>query len=436
MRGFGLLEATALNMTNMVGVGPFITIPLIIAAMGGPQCILGWLAGTILAICDGMVWSELATAMPGSGGSYLFLKESFKTSRLGALLPFLFIWQFIVSGPLEVGSAYIGIAQYTAYFFPSWGPWQSRMLTVVIGTAAIVLLYRQIRAIGKLMILLWVGMLLTVGSVIVCGVIHLVRFGAGPALDFPPDAFHFSTGFALGLGRAMLIAMYDFLGYYSVCYVGGEVRNPERVMPRAIFYAVISIALIYSVMNFSIMSVVPWREATHSTMIVAEFMERSQGTWAASTITVLVLWTAFAAGIATLLGYSRIPYAAALDGHFFKSFARLNANHFPDISLLVMGVLSIVAGLVNLEWVVSAMLTGRILIQFIAQIFAVHYLRKYRPDIDRPFKTWLYPLPNAIAFLGWAYIFLTSGWAFILFGVLTLVAGIVAFWLWRRATVP
>ena len=203
----------------------------------------------------------------------------------------------------------------------------------------------------------------------------------------------------------MLIAMYDFLGYYSVCYVGGEVRNPERVMPRAIFYSVISIALIYSVMNFSIMSVVPWREARHSTLIVAEFMEKLHGTWAAGTITVLVLWTAFAAGVATLLGYSRIPYAAALDGHFFKSFARLNANHFPHISLLVMGVLSIVTGLVNLEWVVSAMLTGRILIQFIAQIFAVHYLRKYRPDIDRPFKTWLYPLPNAIAFLGWAYIF-------------------------------
>src|SRR5207244_5539046 len=108
VRGLGLMESTALNMTNMVGFGPFITIPLIILAMGGPQCMLGWLAGTILAICDGMVWSELATAMPGSGGSYLFLKESFKTSRLGLLLPFVFILRLFVSGALEFCSYYIG----------------------------------------------------------------------------------------------------------------------------------------------------------------------------------------------------------------------------------------------------------------------------------------------------------------------------------------
>jgi len=437
VRGLGLLEATAINMSNMIGVGPFLTIPLIIAAMSGPQCMLGWAAGTLLSICDGMVWSELATAMPGAGGSYLFLKESFKTSRLGLVLPFLFIWQFIISGPLEVGSTYIGFTQYIAYFFPSWGPWQGRLLTVALGLLTMVLLYRQIRAIGKLMVLMWAGVLLTVGSVMVSGVIHIARFGAGSAFDFPPGAFSFSTGFALGLGRAMLIAMFDFLGYYSVCYVGGEVRNPERVMPRSIFYSVIGVALIYSVMNFSIMAVVPWREAVHSKLIVTEFMEKLYGPRVAGAVTILVLWTAFAAGIAVLLGYSRVPYAAALDGYFYKSFGRLHkTKQFPHVSLLVIGVLSIAGGLVNLESVVSAMLTGRILIQFIAQIFAVHYLRTYRADIERPFKAWLYPLPNAIALLGWTYIFLTSGWTFILFGLLTLAAGIVAFCLWRRTAGP
>ena len=433
VRGLGVLEATALNMTNMVGFGPFITIPLIILAMGGPQCMLGWLAGTILAICDGMVWSELATAMPGSGGSYLFLKESFKTSRLGLLLPFLFIWQFIVSGPLEVGSAYIGFAQYSTYFFPALQPWQSSLLVVFLGIVAIALLYRQISSIGKLMLLLWTGMLVTVGAIIVSGIIHIARFGPGPALDFPPHAFRLSKDFALGLGGAMLIAMFDFLGYYSVCYVGGEVRNPERVMPRAIFYSVIAVALIYSVMNFCIISVVPWREAMHSKLIVAEYMHRLYGPRAAGAITILVLWTAFAAAVPVLLGYSRVPYAAALDGHFYKPFARLHPKQFPYFSLLVMGVLSIVAGLINLEWVISAMLTGRILIQFIAQIFAVHYLRKYRTDIERPFKAWLYPLPNVIALVGWSYVFLTSGWAFVAFGVGTLAAGVGAFWLWRRS---
>jgi len=434
VRGLGLLEAVATNMTNMVGFGPFVTIPLIIATMGGPQCMLGWLAGTILSICDGMVWSELAAAMPGSGGSYLFLKEAFKTSRLASLLPFLFIWQFMASGPLEVASSYIGFVQYLTYFFPSLGPWQNRLLVVAMGVLTIVLLYRQIRAIGKLMLLLWVGMLLAVVPVIVGGLIHLARFGPGPAFDFPPGAFSFTLGFALGLGRAMLIAMFDFLGYYSVCYVGGEVRNPERTLPRAIFCSVIGVALIYSLMNFCVISVVPWREAMQSKLIIADYMQRLYGVWAARAITILVLWSAYVSAVPVLLGYSRIPYAAALDGHFFKPFARLHAAGFPYLSLLVMGGLAIVAGLFNLEWVISAMLTGRILIQFIAQVFAVHYLRKHRTDLERPFKAWLYPVPNAIALLGWSYIFLTSGWGFILFGTLTLAAGVLVFWIWRRSS--
>jgi amino acid transporter len=433
VRGLGVLESTALNMTNMVGFGPFITIPLIIGAMGGPQCMLGWLLGTILSLCDGMVWSELAAAIPGSGGTYLFLKEAFKTTRFGALLPFLFIWQFIASGPLEVGSSYIGFTQYAGYFFPTWGPLENRLLVVVLGVTVIALLYRQIRAIGKVMVLLWAGMLLTVGAIIVSGVIHIAQHGPGPALDFPPGAFTLNGDFALGLGRAMLIAMFDFLGYYSVCYVGGEVRDPERVLPRAIFYSVIAVAAIYSIMNFCLISVIPWREAMQSKLIVADYMQRLYGPWAARAITALVLWTAFAAALPVLLGYSRIPYAAALDGHFFKPFARLHEKQFPAFSLLVVGVLSILSGLIDLEWVISAMITGRILVQFIAQIVAVHYLRKHRTDIARPFKAWLYPLPNLIAFFGWSYIFLTSGWSFILFALSTIAAGILAFALWRRS---
>ena len=140
MRGFGLLQATALNMSNMVGVGPFITIPLIIAAMGGPQCMLGWMLGAVLALCDGLVWSELAAAMPGTGGTYYYLHEVFRKTNLGGILPFLFIWQFIFSGPLEIASGYIGFAQYVG-FWHGMGPAQTR-LCLGVGTAVIILLYR------------------------------------------------------------------------------------------------------------------------------------------------------------------------------------------------------------------------------------------------------------------------------------------------------
>jgi basic amino acid/polyamine antiporter, APA family len=430
VRGFGLLQATALNMSNMVGVGPFITIPLIIASMGGPQCMLGWVVGGVVALCDGLVWSELAAAMPGTGGTYLYLREAFRKTRLGGILPFLFIWQFIFSGPLEIASGYIGFAQYVGYFWRGMGLTQTRLVSLAVGTLVILLLYRRINAVGRLTVVLWVGMLATVLWVIVSG---LANFNPKVVFDFPPNAFKFSTGFVLGLGHAMGIAMYDFLGYYDICYVGGEVRNPERVIPRAIIYSVVAVGCIYALTNLSMIAVVPWRDAMRSNYIASEFMEKLYGTRAASVVTVLVLWTALASVFALLLGYSRIPYAAALEGHFFKPFARLHpSGKFPHISLLVMGILSIVGSLWSLDAVISALLTSRILIQFIGQIFALQYLRNHRAEIVRPFRMWLYPLPSIIAFIGWACIFATSGWRFVEFGLLTLVAGMAAYYIWMR----
>lgn len=425
VRGLGLLEATALNMSNMVGIGPFITIPLIIASMGGPQCMLGWLTGAVLALCDGLVWSELASAMPGTGGTYLYLREAFRKTALGGILPFLFIWQFIFSGPLEIASGYIGFAQYVGYFWRGMTAAQTRLVTVALGAVVVVLLYRRVTAVGRLTVVLWAGMLVTVIWVIVSGLSH---FQAKLAFDFPPNAFTFSTGFAAGLGSAMLIAMYDFLGYYDICYVGGEVRNPERVIPRSIIYSVLAVAAIYSLTNLSIIAVVPWREAVGSKFIASQFIEKLYGPFAASLITVLVLWTALASVFALLLGYSRIPYAAAINGHFFRIFARLHpSGRFPHVSLLVMGSLSIAASLWSLETVISALLTSRILIQFIGQIFALHYLRRHRLDIVRPFRMWLYPVPSVAALAGWGYIFVTSGWTYVGFGLLTLMAGVAAY---------
>jgi amino acid transporter len=229
-------------MSNMVGVGPFITIPLIIASMGGPQCMLGWLLGAILALSDGLVWSELAAAMPGTGGTFLYLCQAFRQTSLGGLLPFLFIWQFIFSGPLEIASGYIGFAQYVGYFWRGMGPGQTRLVSMAAGALVIVLLYRRITAVGRLTVVLWIGMLVTVLWFIGSG---LGNFHPRVVVDFPPHAFTFSTGFAAGLGSAMLIAMYDYMGYYDICYVAGEVQNPARVIPRSILYSVVAVAGIY-----------------------------------------------------------------------------------------------------------------------------------------------------------------------------------------------
>src|SRR5437660_4815134 len=300
-------------MSNMVGVGPFITIPLIIAAMGGPQCMLGWLLGAVLALCDGLVWSELAAAMPGTGGTYLYLSEAFRKTNLGGILPFLFIWQFIFSGPLEIASGYIGFAQYVGYFWHGMGHAQTRLVSLAVGTLVIVLLYRRITAVGRLTVVLWIGMLVTVLWIIASGLGH---FRASVVFEFPANAFTFSTGFLSGLGSAMLIAMYDFMGYYDICYVGGEVRNPARVIPRAMLYSGVAVAAIYALMNLSIIAVVPWREAMQSKFIASAFIEKLYGARAASVVTVLVLWMALASVFDLLFGYRRILYASAVDGHF------------------------------------------------------------------------------------------------------------------------
>ena len=438
LRRFGLLEATALNMTNMVGIGPFITIPLLLSTLGGPQAMLGWLVALIITISDGMIWSELGAAMPGSGGSYVYLREGYGRETFGRLMGFLFIWQFILSGPLEIASGYIGFTQYLGYVWPGITRAQSIAVITFLGLLNIILLYRKITFIGKLTVSLWIGTILTALAVIVTGAMH---FDRRLAFDFPPGAFNFSLGFLFGLGAASRIGIFDYLGYYDICYIGDEVRNPGRTIPRSIIISVIVVALIYIAINFSIIGVVPWREFVpadkhpESAFIVSIFMEKIYGAGVATVFTAMVLWTAFGSVFALLLGYSRVPYAAAIDGYFFKIFGRLHrTKNFPYISLLVIGVISIVCSFFSLGMVIDALITTRILVQFVGQILAVSLLRRNEPEMSRPYRVWLYPVPNLVALAGWIFVFATTAWPIILFGLGTLGLGVICFILWSWHT--
>jgi amino acid transporter len=437
-RGFGLLQATALNMSNMVGVGPFITIPLLMSVMGGPQALLGWFFAALICIPDGMVWSELGASMPGSGGTYVYLREGYGRETWGRLLAFVFIWQFILSGPLEIASGYIGFGSYLGYIWKGITPFQGMMVAAGVGVINIVLLYRRISFIGRLTVSLWAGMLLTVGTVIFTGFRH---FDSTVAFDFPPNAFHFSGQFLFGLGAAMRIGIYDYLGYYDVCYIGDEVKNPGRVIPRSFIISVVGVALIYFMMNLSVVGVVSWREFVpadqhpSANFVVSTMMERIYGPAFAVVFTLMILWTTYASVFALLLGYSRIPYAAAQDGSFFKVFGKLHPKKdFPYVSLLAIGIISVLACFLSLQTVIDALVTCRILIQFIGQIFAVVLLRRRAPDMPRPYKIWLYPIPCAIALVGWLFVFATSGFWFVLVSVGALALGAVAFLIWSAQT--
>lgn len=442
LRRFGLLQATALNMSNMIGIGPFITIPLLMSTLGGPQAMLGWLVGVLIAIPDGLIWSELGAAMPGSGGTYVYLREAYGRETWGRLMAFLFIWQFILSGPLEIASGYIGFAKYVGYIWRGITYHETLLVAASVGVINIFLLYRKISSIGKITVSLWIGTLLTTGAVILTGAIH---FNRALAFDFPPHAFDLSVGFLFGLGAAARIGVYDYLGYYDICYIGDEVKNPGQVIPRSIIISLIAVALIYFATNLSIIGVVPWREFvpaeehTNSDFVVSIFMEKIYGSKVAMVFTAMVLWTAFGSVFALLLGYSRIPYAAAQDGYFFRIFSRLHPKkNFPYISLIVIGAISIVGSFFSLGMVIDALITTRILVQFIGQIFAVALLRSRAPEMPRPFRIWLYPLPGIIALVGWIFIFATSDWYIIVFGLGTLLLGALFFfgWSWRSQRWP
>jgi amino acid transporter len=439
-RRFGLLHATALNMINMIGIGPFITIPLLMTALGGPQAMLGWLVALVIVICDGMIWSELGAAMPHSGGSFGYLREAFGRERLGRLMAFLFVWQFILSGPLEIASGYIGFSQYLGYIWPSASPRTLFGAAVVVGALNIVLLYRRITSIAKITVSLWIGTLLTTAAVIVTGAVH---FDPHVAFDFPPGAFSFSLGFLMGLGAASRVGVYDYLGYYDICYIGDEVANPGRVIPRSILLSTVAVAAIYFLINLSIIGVVPWREFVpadahpQSSFIVSIFMEKIYGPKVATVFTAMVLWTAFGSVFALLLGYSRVPYAAARDGYFFAPFARLHPTAgFPSVSVVVLGLIAIAASMFSLALVIDALIATRILVQFIGQIAGVVRLRRVRPDMPRPYRIWLYPLPALVALVGWLFIFLTTDVRVIAFGLGLLALGVVCFLIWSARQPP
>lgn len=442
-RGLGLLEATSLNMTFMVGIGPFIVIPFILRAMGGPQSILAWVAGAALALVDGCVWAELGAAMPAAGGSYVFLREAYGPMRLGRLMSFLYIWQTLFQAPLSISSGALGFADYSKYLtakIPGIAAWfasharaaaainanYDRIVAVALIGIAVILLYRRITAIGKISTILWVIVLGTILWLIYGGATH---FHPARVFTAPAGTWNFSWIFFAGLGHASVQAVYSYLGYYNVCNLGGEMKNPGKNIPRAIFISIITVAILYFAMQTSILSVIPWQEAARSPFVVSLFVERAFGMNWATLATVLILVVAFGSIFSATLGYSRVPYAAALDGNFFRVFGRVHpTKHFPYVSLLALGAVSMFICLFfDLFSVIRAILAMRCLIQFVGQAVGLMWLHRRWKAEHWPFRMWLYPVPVLIAIAGWAAIYISTGRTPILASLAAMTAGILIY---------
>jgi amino acid transporter len=397
-REIGLYRGVALNMIDMVGIGPFITIPYILATMGGARCMLAWLLAALLAICDGIVTAELAAEMPRAGGSYIFLRESF--GKAGRLISFLFLFQILVSAPLSLASGCIGFAQYLEPLIPIAGK-NLPVAATLVCIAIVLLLLRRIDAIGRFSIVLWIGVLGTIAVVIAAGLPHLTlesfAFWRAPRHDG-------LTGFA-GLGAALIFAVYDYLGYYNIAYLGDEVKDPEKTIPRVIVISILAIAVLYVVMQACIISVLPYQTATTSKSVVADYITVLFGSSAAKWVSVMILWTAFASIFSVMLGYSRILYAAARDQNFFSIFARLHATEaYPIVSLLFLGAITAAFCWLPLKHIIGGILSIRAIIPFMAQIVGSVVLRVREPERPRPFRMWLYPIPAIVALGLWSYV--------------------------------
>jgi basic amino acid/polyamine antiporter, APA family len=426
----GLLNAISINMSAMVGTGPFITVPAILATMGGPQSLICWALGAVIAIADGLVFAELGTSFPSSGGTYNYLRACFGPERWGRLMAWLFVWQFLFSGTLEIATGTVGMAAYSTFLFRDLvlHPWVIRFLAAAFSVLSMLLLYRKIRDIARILFVLWIAMLVTSAWVIFEGILHL-QFRL--LVDIPAGAFHPNAAFLLGMGNGTMLVMYNFLGYYNICHLAGEARRPERVIPYSIIGSIILVLLLDAGISVAFTGVLPWREMIQPGTLTynavgSVFMDRVVGPWASGATTILILVTAFASTYSMMLGYSRIPYAAALDGSFLLYFAKTHpTKEFPHRALLLVGVLSTIASFFNLVEIITALLLARILIMFVAQIIGLLLLRRTRPDVPRPFRMWLYPLPALFAMVFWLSIF--SSQAFEPEGWLYMVAVLAVF---------
>ncbi|EOR94461.1 amino acid permease-associated region [Arcticibacter svalbardensis MN12-7] len=426
-RSLGLVQATAINMIDMVGIGPFITLPMVISMMNGPYFLYAWLAGAFLSMVDAMVWSELGAAFPRAGGSYNFLKETYGKNSVGKLMSFLFVWQTMIQAPLVIASASIGFAYYLSYLIPLT-PILSKMVSGGVVILIIVLLYRKIEDIGKISVVLWVTVILTLFWIIGGGIAH------GNFLEpikHVNDGLTINYAFITAIGFASVKSVYSYLGYYNICHLGGEIINPSKNIPRSMFLSIAGIAVLYLMMNVSLVSVIPWAQAKDSKFVISEFMQQLAGPAAAQVITCLVLLVAFSSVFSATLGYSRIPYAAAADGSFFKVFAKLHpTGKFPYVSLLFIGSIAFVFSLLfKLSDVINAILAMRILVQFIAQAVGLLMLRKLRGSTNFPYKMPFFPWPVYLAIMMWFGILISTGFVMVLGGIITTTIGALVYFI-------
>ncbi len=434
-RSLNLPQATVLNMIDMVGIGPFITLPIIMVAFPGKFSLLPWLVGAIVALSDGFVWGELGAAWPHAGGSYIFLQKLYK-GRFGHVLAFLYILQTTIHLPLVITSAAIGIVDY-AGFIVHLGFWQGKLIMVGIVMIVVFLLYRKVVDASKIGI---------VFSVIVVGLLlwTIITGVVGFNSELFNENLRTSTALSNIQGMAFWFAIghytsktiYAYLGYYNVCNLGSEIKDPTRNIPKSIIISIVGIAILYLLMQGAVAgSISPSLIVNENAPVISILFEQVYGKGMAEAATVVLLVVACSSLFALMLGYTRIIYAAAKDKMHFKIFAHLHPTRkFPDYALLIFGGLAIVFCLIfrRPSVVFGFIVVTRIFIQFIPQAIGVIGLRIKKRTNELKFKMPWYPVIPVFSILIWTFVFITSGYVYFTSGIIIILIGLLLYYLFFR----
>ena len=435
-RRIGLRSAVLFNMLEMIGVGPFITLPLVIAAAGFRLSVWAWVLGAVIAVADGLVWAELGAAFPRAGGSYAFLREIYGPKGAGNWLSFLYVWQLSFSAPLSIASGCIGLSSFLGMFWPGLDETPIAALPMLhysnfAAAAACLmmtwLLYRNLKTVTWMAWVMFAGVLVSIAGVIFSGFAHAAASGGFHLPVAPNLSAHVAIS---GLAQGTLLTTYCYWGYYNICFLGGEVRRPERTIPRAILLSVLFVSAFYVSMNLAVLPSLrdAAAHASESALVrvrlVAEIAHSAFGSWAGYLMAALIIWTAFASVFSLLLGYSRVPYAAARDGNYFQFLAAVHPkHHIPHRSLVALGLVGAFFCFFTLTQVITMLVITRILLQFFLQQAGVMLLRVQRPELERPFRIPFYPLPPLAAMAGFVFLLIYRPQAL---GGLA-VAGLIAF---------
>lgn len=438
-RELSFFQATAINMIDMVGIGPFVTTAIVAATMGSVQlAIFAWVVGLVIALVDASVWSELGARFPRAGGTYQFLRETYGESTWGRYFSFLFIWQTTFTAPLVVASGALGFASYTQFFLsgvqqtaPSL---ESRCIAIAVIVGLTLLLYRRIEEIGKISVVLWFSVVATIGMLIVAGFSVGSPISTINTIVAPPDGWLSQlsqTHVWTLLGVATIPTMYSYMGYYNICHLGAEVKSPERVIPRSMYISIVGIGVLYLLMQIAVFSVLPLGRVAASPFVVSDMLDVALGRNLADIGTILILVIAMASLFSVMLGYTRIPYAAARDGMFFRPFGLLHpTQNFPYVSLLVLAGLAILfAATLTIDGTIKSIITMRVFTQFIAQAAGLIILRRREGWRSMPWRMWLYPVPVLLTIAVWIWIFISANTLQQQMGILAPLVGSAIFFI-------